>query len=114
MFRPWFLVTLLVALSGTPLRFAEAAEDLARSVVGPVDEGEIEEVDGGVGDEPEDLIRASIAHESAAPMAFDLATFTPGFVLGREPPSTLRSGVSSPSYPVLGVRVHIWLQCFLC
>ena len=114
MFRPRFLITLLVALSGTPLRFAEAAEDLARSVAGPVDEGEIEEVDGGVGDESGDVIRASVVHESAAPMALDLMTFTPGDVRYAKPPLPLRRGASPPNRPILGVRVYLWLQCFLC
>jgi hypothetical protein len=114
LFRPWFLITLLVALSGTPLRLAEAAEDLSRSVVGPVDEGEIEEVDGGVGDEPEDVIRASVVQESASPAVFEFTTVLPHFLPFPECPSRLRRGASPPSLSILGVRVHLWLQCFLC
>lgn len=44
---------LIAALVGTPLRLAEAAADLERLAGGVVSQGELGEVDGGVGDEPE-------------------------------------------------------------
>ena len=50
--RRWaFLLSLLAALSGTPLRQAEAASDLARSLAELLQAADIESPDGGVGDD---------------------------------------------------------------
>jgi hypothetical protein len=46
-----FLLSLLAALTGTPLRQAEAASDLARSLAGFAHDADIEAPDGGVGDD---------------------------------------------------------------
>jgi hypothetical protein len=48
-----FVLCLIAALSGTPLRQAEAADDYARSIGEPGEGDIIETVDGGVGDDTE-------------------------------------------------------------
>ena len=61
----WF--SLVVILSGTPAREAEAASDLARTMAERDDEGRrIEEVDGGVGDDSLEATRAASAESSGA------------------------------------------------
>ena len=57
--RVMFVLSVFAALSGTPLRQAEAWNDLARSLaeLGCRD-ANLEEVDGGVGDDSGDAIRA--------------------------------------------------------
>ena len=44
---------LLAALAGTPLRQAEAADDLSRSLAELVQPAHIESLDGGIGDDAE-------------------------------------------------------------
>jgi hypothetical protein len=60
--RRMAFIALLLALTGSPLRQAEAASDLSRELaesVGPVDLGP---VDGGVGDDPDvGMLKASDA-----------------------------------------------------
>jgi hypothetical protein len=46
------LLCLIAALSGTPLRHAEAASDFARSRAG-LGQNHVEAIDGGVGDDAE-------------------------------------------------------------
>ena len=57
--RVIFVLSLFAALTGTPLRQAEAFSDLARSLseLGGAD-ADLEEVDGGVGDDSGEAIRA--------------------------------------------------------
>ena len=47
------LITLIAALTGTPLRQAEAADDLCRAMLDLLPTGHIEIPDGGVGDDSE-------------------------------------------------------------
>jgi hypothetical protein len=62
--RVIFVLSMFAALSGTPLRQAEAWNDLARSLaeLDCPDEANLEEVDGGVGDDAGDAIRAIDDH----------------------------------------------------
>jgi hypothetical protein len=53
-----FLLCLIAAISGTPLRQAEAASDLARSLEEPVPGDDILVPDGGVGDDSDATIKA--------------------------------------------------------
>ncbi len=53
------LVGLILALAGTPLRLAEAAEDLERRLDDPVAAHDLEEFDGGVGDDAEIALKAA-------------------------------------------------------
>ena len=50
------LLILIAALTGTPLRQAEAAADLCRSLVESVEPAELATPDGGVGDDSEVLV----------------------------------------------------------
>jgi len=60
-----FLISILAALSGTPLRQAEAAADFARSITDQIPCGHVEIPDGGVGDDAEVGIPAT-AHQDHA------------------------------------------------
>ncbi|MFO0954755.1 MAG: hypothetical protein U0835_27050 [Isosphaeraceae bacterium] len=64
-----FLLGLTAAAAGTPLRQSEAAADFARSLA-EIDDGDVlEEVDGGVGDDAGDTIRADETHPPDGPAA---------------------------------------------
>jgi hypothetical protein len=54
--RIGFIVCLFLSVSAGPLRLAEAAGDLARSLAEFDSEQNLEPVDGGVGDEPGDAV----------------------------------------------------------
>ena len=113
MTRPCLLLALIVAFSGTPLRLVEAADDLARSLAGPEVAGEVESVDGGVGDDSGETIRADLPHASVdSPFAGVPATFP------FAPPSPLhppRSAGLIPSPRPSGTpRRHVLLERFLC
>ena len=112
--RPLFVLTLLVAFSGTPLRLAEAADDLARGLAGPEVTGEFEAVDGGVGDDSGESIRADPARDSidapSAWVAMPLISPAPLPSLDR-----LRSGRRPSPHPPSGSpRRHLLLERFLC
>ena len=63
--RRWaFLFSLLAALSGTPLRQAEAANDLARTLAEFSHAADIEAPDGGVGDDS-GVMTLSASHASS-------------------------------------------------
>ena len=49
--RTMFWLSVIAALAGTPMRLAEAASDLARSFAEVDDGADVEEIDGGVGDD---------------------------------------------------------------
>jgi hypothetical protein len=65
-----FILSLIAALSGTPLRIVEAAEDLAHSIAElSVLGSEIEPTDGGVGDDSDATIKANPTHVPVSLMA---------------------------------------------
>lgn len=70
--RSAFLLSLLAALAGTPLRQAEAAADLARSLVEFSHNADFDAPDGGVGDDS-DLGTPAVSHGHAADVAADVA-----------------------------------------
>jgi hypothetical protein len=112
--RPFLLLALLVVFSGTPMRLAEAADDLARCLAGPEVGGEFEVVDGGVGDDPVETIRADPAHDPLvdATVRSFAAILPPAWpiILGRFRPRDLtRSPI--PSSPT---SRHILLGRLLC
>src|SRR4051794_37133702 len=78
-----FLLSLIVALAGTPLRLAEAASDLARSLEEAGDGWNIEEVDGGVGDDSGATLRADVAHVSDVMATADVLPASLGPALAR-------------------------------
>lgn len=108
------LLSLLVALAGTPLRFAEAADDMACSL-GEVGGGDVIEVpDGGVGDDSGVTIGADVAHPPIAPTTAEAlpGSFTPParailHALARRDDRPTRAGGGLP-------RRLAMLQCFLC
>jgi len=70
--RRWaFLLSMLAALTGTPLRQAEAASDLARSFAEMVQDANLELPDGGVGDDS-GVGTLTASHGAAVDVAADL------------------------------------------
>jgi hypothetical protein len=61
LFRPLFLLSMLAALAGTPLRLAEAAHDIACALPDHDRDSAIEIPDGGVGDDSDATVRADVA-----------------------------------------------------
>jgi hypothetical protein len=110
------LLVLIAALAGTPLRQAEAAADLCRSLTELLQPADIEVPDGGVGDDS-GLGTLSGSHASviadpltlAAPLFLPLASvalpLTPSEAEG------LRERVWWPPTPPN--RRRAWLQIFL-
>ncbi len=109
-----FLLALIAAIAGTPLRQAEAAEDLARIMAG-VQSGGIEEIDGGVGDDSGETVLKAVAQVEIGP-----ATFLPvAFLDALLPVECPRVGRSEghPEVQVVwlaveGPRRLAWLQRF--
>jgi hypothetical protein len=119
MWRPtMFLMCLIAALSGTPLRQAEAASDFARSLADRADDPCIETIDGGVGDDSGDTIlnvRCDLDSSGAMiPVAMADVFLSPRLATvscpgdGHEPPPDWVATLSAGSR-----REHAWLQCFL-
>jgi hypothetical protein len=113
-----FLMCLIAALSGTPLRQAEAASDFARSL-SELDEGHsIEMIDGGVGDDSGATI-LKVGGDSRALRAMIPMAMLDGLLV--PPPAALSlsgSGHRHPAervetLPACSSRRHAWLQCFL-
>jgi hypothetical protein len=108
-----FLLSLIAALAGTPLREAEAAHDLACSLAELGGGDIIEEVDGGVGDDSGATIKSDGPHASMLLTSGDalpppvILTVLPGDSHDRA--GTSRSAQHTPSSP----RRHALLQCFL-
>ena len=60
--RRWMLLLSLVAvLGGSPLRLMEAADDLVRELEELQDRPNLEEVDGGIGDDSGAAIKSAAA-----------------------------------------------------
>jgi hypothetical protein len=119
MWRPtMFLLCLIAALSGTPLRQAEAADDLARSL-GELGQGDvIETIDGGVGDDKEaSILKANgDTHSLAAIILLAMAElhFTPPASTSCLPnPGDRRRADRLGRLPADPDRRFAWLQCFL-
>lgn len=108
------LLSLLVALTGSPLRLAEAADDLARRLAEFVDDAGIEAADGGVGDDSGVTIQSDIAHAPVAPGLADLAPTA--FLLAKRPPGLAPRPSADPPAPTptSSRRRCALLQRFLC
>jgi len=113
-----FLLCLIAALSGTPLRQAEAASDFARSH-GQSDQGRaIETIDGGVGDDSgATILRAG--GDNHPPLATMLLAAADAFATPLLPALSLSNMQdrrrADPLVTVLtaSAQRHAWLQCFL-
>jgi hypothetical protein len=109
-----FLLGLLAAVAGTPLRQAEAADDLARALAELGDGDRIEMVDGGVGDDSGDTIKADPSHAPLLLMIADAPPAAPpGNALPCPGPILLsRAGRNHPPPASPPQRLAL-LQCFL-
>jgi hypothetical protein len=112
--RVMLILSLTAILAGTPLRLAEAADDLEQSLSESAFESGIEVADGGVGDDSGVSIRSAVFESPGASGSFNLMP-------------TLFTLVALPSKPVIEVTVsppsqhwqsllrrHLLLLCFLC
>jgi hypothetical protein len=108
-----FLLSLIAALSATPLRQAEAAHDLACSLAELVGGDTIEETDGGIGDDSDATILSKMSLAS-----LDLA------ISGPAPAPTFQTPAHySPIFPRVEGRAisppprsstrQALIQCFL-
>lgn len=108
------LLCLIAAVSGAPLRQAEAASDFARSI-GEVDTGVIEIPDGGIGDDSDAAITAgnsSFWHTTVVvsyvpPGHLSPTPLAPWFTSSQFQPLPRR-------FPATRHRCLALLQCFLC
>jgi len=113
-----FLLCLIAALSGTPLRQAEAANDFARSF-GEFAQGHaIETIDGGVGDDKEVSIPNASGDTYSLAATILLAMSDVDFISSRSVASLPNIGDHrqadlSGSLPASSDRRFAWLQCFL-
>lgn len=73
MWRPLVMLGLLAAVAGPLMRQAEAADDLARTLIALLSPCGIEPYDSGVGDEPElGAVKSTAAIALEAPAAAEL------------------------------------------
>ena len=112
--RALSLLGLIAALAGTPLRLAEAADDLARAAEGRAGDIDVEQADGGVGDDSGASIKAASTH---VPEPSDLTSGAPAFL----PPfqslsaQAVREAMTPPHRPPHGLARRLAsLQTFLC
>ena len=110
------LITLIAALTGTPLRQAEAADDLCRSMIELLQTANIEIPDGGVGD---DSGVGTLSGPHTSSLTDPLTTAAPLFL----PPASAGSPATPGEVEALWDVVwrppnlphlrHAWLQTFL-
>ncbi len=110
------MLSLLAALTGTPLRQAEAAADLSRSLAVLFQPANLEPPDGGVGDDSGVVIATAthIDFAAASLLASEPILLPPEIGMPCLTPveaECLRERVWWPSAPP-GIR-HAWLQIFL-
>jgi hypothetical protein len=109
------VVTLIAALAGTPLRQAEAADDLCRSVLEMLQPASLETPDGGVGDDLGIGTLSAPPSDSLADLHTSNALFSPLPVSARSPATrrdveAMRELGWTPNPPNIG---YAWLQAFL-
>lgn len=119
MWRPSMsLMCLIAALSGTPLRQAEAVHDFSHAIAEAGIGDVVDEPDGGVGDDAGDTIlsagndtrspRSMVTLAAAEDIASHHPPSAPSFVNDdRRPPAGAGSLISGAE------RRHAWLRCFL-
>jgi hypothetical protein len=108
------LLSLIAALAGTPMRLAEAADDIACSLAELGGRSVVEIPDGGVGDDPETAIKADVRH---IPLTIaDVDGLSGCLILAPPVPGgALRPRASRPTRPAASLpRRLAMLQCFLC
>jgi hypothetical protein len=109
-----YLLTLIAALSATPLRQAEAAADFARSLSDSESAANIEVTDGGVGDDRAEAITAKFPDQDLTPHSF------PGYFQSQSPVDSCNLSQTHanqadppPCPPSTASRRRALLQCFL-
>jgi hypothetical protein len=112
--RIWFLLTLIVAFVGTPFRLAEAASDLARSMVEAAEVGAIEVLDGGVGDDSGESIRSDLVHFAVEGTLSDDLTGCSPFVPAPRRDCLRLCDPPLARAPSGSTRRHVLLERFLC
>ena len=109
------LMCLIAAVSGTPLRQAEAASDLARALADWKARRRIEVPDGGVGDDSDATIKANNGDVPArSPYLLMSARVAQALPLG---PASRLFEVAGPSSAAADASLSLRLarlQCFLC
>jgi hypothetical protein len=98
--RQWAWIALIAALTGSPLRQVEAAEDLARSLAELAHHQGVESVDGGVGDE------ADVATWRATSGPLAAVATAPGPAAGVEALSTNATGRPATGATAAAVRAE--------
>lgn len=118
MWRPsMFLLCLIAALAGSPLRQAEAAGDLARSVAELEGGDVIGTIDGGVGDDAGETILTVGGRTCADPLRAGPA-IEPGLgpspsLVATPPPGPDPRSPHRPGRPIADpARRQAWLQDF--
>jgi hypothetical protein len=123
--RPVAVLFLVLALTGQPLRQAEAASDFARSLAHLFAAGSTIEIpDGGVGDDSgEAVMKAEVGHAAASARSHCLGDFwatapslsasfvLTSFSLGRSPSLGRQQG--PPWLPTRAGQRQAWLQLLL-
>jgi hypothetical protein len=112
-----FLLSLIAALSGTPLRQAEEADDFTRSLRELGQGHVIETTDGGVGDDKEASILKADGHTHALaatilPAMADFYCAPPVSVLALPNLGDHRRADLAGSLPTSPDRKFAWLQCY--
>jgi len=102
------LLCLIAALAGSPLRQAEAAGDLARSLA-ELDGGDvIEAIDGGVGDDAGESILTAGGRTSLHPIGLDVPALgdpsCPPAIAGANSPSD--GDILAPAHPADPLAAH--------
>ena len=112
--RLMFALSLIAILTATPLRLAEAAEDLARSLAELGNGVNLEEVDGGVGDDSGATIKADVVDGVSSFGSVDWLAELPGPACSVVPRVILRPDDSRADPTTNSARRRAWLQRFLC
>ncbi len=97
------ILCLLVAVTGNPLRHAEAAEDLARSLKELTSRTILEPVDGGVGDDAGETIRSAAPADSVLSTAGGLAIVGSGHGTNLVFTPLILNHGPSPFSPLIGI-----------
>jgi hypothetical protein len=112
-----FVMCLIATLSGTPLRQAEAAGDFARFVADLEGCPDIDDIDGGVGDDSgATILNARSDSQSLQPMMTLPLTDSVQLLLRVKSPTGTTSQLATDRVAMLSVgsvQKHAWLECFL-
>src|SRR5438045_1551986 len=114
--RRWmFLLSLTAVLAGTPLRLLEAADDFARSLAENDQDVNLEQVDGGVGDDSGATIKPEVVHTGSPLISEFFFLALPNFVgeIAGIRTSQLERAVARAG-PVCSGGNCVWFQRFLC